>query len=387
MLAVALSALSCGKPPPPPVMGPPEVSVMHPIRRETTDYLNYDGITRGVKQTEVRPRVNGYLEKVLYKPDTQVKAGQPLFLIDQRPYKVAKQRAEAERAGKRAMIDSTRAELDRVRKLAEQQAASEQERLNRQAAYDLAVAEVQTSEAELAAAELNLTYTEIKAEIAGRVSRNLVDEGTLLKENEQVLCTIVNDDQIYVDFNVSESEYLEWIRKNPKSRTEDAGKVPVVIEMGMADQSGYPNVGRVVSGDNTVDPSTATFAVRAMFENADKQIAPGLYVRVRAVNGRSESILVPDAAVQSDARGQFVMVIGEKDLVERRGVVPARGAKIGEYRRIVEGLTEQDRVIVNGLQRARPGAPVKINMVEGPKFVEGPAPATLPTTQPATQPQ
>jgi multidrug efflux pump subunit AcrA (membrane-fusion protein) len=135
-LALAALALSCGEPPAPPVMGPPEVSVMHPIRRETTDYLNYDGITRGVKQTEVRPRVSGYLEKITFKPDSQVQEGQPLFLIDQRPYQVAKQRAEADLAGKRALIDSSRAELDRVRKLAEQQAASEQERLNRQAAYD-----------------------------------------------------------------------------------------------------------------------------------------------------------------------------------------------------------------------------------------------------------
>jgi multidrug efflux pump subunit AcrA (membrane-fusion protein) len=113
---------------------------------------------------------------------------------------------------------------------------------------------VQSAEAELAEANLNLTYTEVRAPISGRISRNLVDEGTLLKENDQVLATIVYDDQIYVDFNVSESEYLEWIRKNPQSRTQDAGKVLVVIEMGMADQRGYPNVGRVVSGDNTGRP-------------------------------------------------------------------------------------------------------------------------------------
>lgn len=392
--AIVLWNISCtpeAAPPPPP---PPEVSVMKPLQQQVTNYLYYNGTTRGVKETEVRPRVSGYLDRILFRADTQIKAGDLLFVIDQRPYEVAVARAEAELAGKRATVLSAKANLERVAQLASQQAASEQELIDRKAAYDLAVAEVDVAEAKLDEAKLNFQFTQVKAPISGRVSRNLVDEGTLLRVNEPVLATIINDDQIYVDFQVSEAEFLDYLRKNPMSRTEDANKMPpVVIELGMADESGYPHTGKVVAGDNTVDPRTATFGVRALFDNPDKQIAPGLYVRVRALMGSVDATLVPDIALQADQRGQFVYVVSKnkdgKDVAMRRSV--ETGPQAGAYRRIKSGLEPDDLVIFNGLINVRPEAPVNPVFDPAPPAPPTtlPAPALLnqsPATKPASQP-
>ncbi len=384
-LFLPLFSISCGEPPAPPVPPPPEVSVVKPVQQEVTNYLLYNGITRGVKETEVRPRVAGYLERILFRADTQVKAGDLLFVIDQRPYKVAVQRAEADLKGKQATVASTTANLERVKRLAAQQAASEQELIDRQAAYDLAVAEVGVAEATLNEARLNLEFTEVRAPIAGRVSRNLVDEGTLLSVNQPILATIVNDDEIYVDFQVSEAEFLDYIRKNPQSRTDRSGNMPpIVVELGMADEAGYSRAGKVIAGDNTVDPSTATFGVRGIFENPDKQIAPGLYVRVRTIMGSVNATLVPDVAVQADQRGEFVYVVEKnkdgREVAMRRAV--KAGPLAGAYRRIISGLEPDDQVIFNGLLRVRAEEPVT------PVFDAPPAlPAsTMPATQPATQP-
>lgn len=380
---ISTVSVSCKREVQAPVMPPPEVSVMKPLQQEITSYLYYNGTTRGVQETEVRPKVAGYLDQVLLVPDRQVKQGDLLFIIDQRTYKIAVDRARAELNGKKATVQSAKANLDRVRQLNSQGAASDQELIDRQAAYDLAVAQMEIAQAELDQALKNLEDTEIRAEISGRVSRNFVDKGTLVQVNSPVLATIVNDDQIYADFQVSETEFLDYIRKNPMSRTKDADKMPpIVVELGMADEEGYPHVGRVVSGDNKVDPSTATYGVRAIFDNPDKQIASGLYVRIRAVMGTVAAILVPDVALQADQLGPFVYVVEKnkdgQDVAMRRSV--EIGPQIGPYRRIKSGLKPDDLVVFNGLINVRPESPVQ------PVFDPPPAmPSTPPATVPSTQ--
>lgn len=390
LLAIAFLTVSCKPKDAAPAPPPPEVSVIKPLQQPVIDYLYYNGTTRGVKETEVRPRIAGYLDQVLLKPDTQVKAGDLLFVIDQRTYKIAVDRAKAELAGKRATVKSAEANLDRVKQLNAQGAASDQELIDRQAAYDLAVAQVDIAQAELDQAQKNLDDTEVRAEIAGRVSRNFVDEGTLLQVNNPVLATIVNDDQIYADFQVSEAEFLDYIRKNPSARTHDSTEMePIVIELGMADEDGYPHVGRVSSGDNKVDPSTATYGVRAIFDNPRKQIAPGLYVRVRALMGSADAMLVPDVAIQMDQRGPFVYVVEKnkngQDVAMRRAV--ETGPQVGAYRRITSGLGPDDRVIFNGLIYVRPEAPVRPVFDPPPPAPPTTLPATtLPSTAPTTAP-
>ncbi|HEY0008165.1 MAG TPA: efflux RND transporter periplasmic adaptor subunit, partial [Tepidisphaeraceae bacterium] len=163
---------------------------------------------------------------------------------------------------------------------------------------------------------------------------------------------------------------------------DNRGDAPVTVEMGMADETGYSHTGKVVSGDVSVDPSTATYGVRAQFDNVEKTISAGLYVRLRLVLDTSEALLVPDAAVQADQRGQFVMIVNNQGLAERRTVMAS--TQLGAYRRITEGLSIDDRVIVNGIQRAQPGAPVKPMPAEAPPLP--PIAAEPPTTQPATAP-
>lgn len=383
-LLISALSISCKREVPVPVMPPPEVSVMKPLQEEITSYLYYNGTTRGVQETEVRPKIAGYLDQVLLVPDRQVKKGDLLFIIDQRTYKIAVDRARAELNGKKATVQSAKANLDRVRQLNSQGAASDQELIDRQAAYDLAVAQMEIAQAELDQALKNLEDTEIRAEISGRVSRNFVDKGTLVQVNSPVLATIVNDDQIYADFQVSETEFLDYIRKNPMSRTQDADKMPpIVVELGMADEEGYPHVGRVISGDNKVDPSTATYGVRAIFDNPDKQIASGLYVRIRAVMGTVTATLVPDVALQADQLGPFVYVVEKnkegKDVAIRRSV--EIGPQIGPYRRIKSGLKPDDLVIFNGLINVRPESPVQPVFDPPP-----PMPTTRSSTVPSTHP-
>lgn len=360
--------------------------MVHPVVRSVTNYLNYNGLTRGLEQIDVRPRVQGYLKQINFKADTQVKKGDLLFVIDQRPFKIAVDRAKAELAGKKATTQSAWANLDRVKQLQSQGAASEQELIDRQAAYDLAVADVGVAQAELDEAQQNLDYTEIRAEISGRVSRNLVDVGTLVKINDTLLATIINDSQVYVDFSVPEADYLDYLRRNPRARMGEANLPPTIVEVGLANDQGYPHVGRVVAADNMVDTSTATLGIRALFDNPNKWLAPGLYVRVRAIVGTADSVLIPDVALQFDQRGQFVMVVIDRDgqkVAARRDVKAAQ--QIGPMRRIIEGVTPEDVVIVNGLQRVRPELPVDPTVVQPPELPTT-APATQPTTLPSTQP-
>ena len=386
LLAIVLGGLGlagCRKAEPPQEFPPAQVQVTYPIEAEVNDYLYFNGTTRGQKQTEVRPRVSGYLEKVNLRADTQVKEGDLLFTIDQRQYKVAVQRAEADLLGKKAEVTRATSDVNRVKKLASQQAASDQELIDRQASFDLAKANVGVAEAALADAKLNLDYTEIRAPINGRVSRNLVDEGTLLENNKTLLATIVNDDIIHVYFNVSETEYLDYQRKNPRIRTTDAFTMPpVIVDLAMSDEPTYSHRGQVISGDNTVDSTTATYQVRAAFENPQKLLSPGLFVRVRTFTGTAKSLMIPDVAMQADERGQFVYVVEKnKDGAEvamRRSI--ETGPQVGKLRRVVSGLGVEDGVIVNGLMMVQPEAPVVPTVVPAPAL-----PSTQPATQPATQ--
>lgn len=386
LLAIVLGGLGlagCRKAEPPKEFPPAQVQVTYPIEAEVNDYLYFNGTTRGQKQTEVRPRVSGYLEKVNLRADTQVKEGDLLFTIDQRQYKVAVQRAEADLLGKKAEVTRATSDVNRVKKLASQQAASDQELIDRQASFDLAKANVGVAEAALADAKLNLDYTEIRAPINGRVSRNLVDEGTLLENNKTLLATIVNDDIIHVYFNVSETEYLDYQRKNPRIRTTDAFTMPpVIVDLAMSDEPTYSHRGQVISGDNTVDSTTATYQVRAAFENPQKLLSPGLFVRVRTFTGTAKSLMIPDVAMQADERGQFVYVVEKnKDGAEvamRRSI--ETGPQVGKLRRVVSGLGVEDGVIVNGLMMVQPEAPVVPTVVPAPAL-----PSTQPATQPATQ--
>lgn len=365
-------------------MPPAVVTVQMPVEQEGADYLYFVGTTRGVEETEVRPHVAGFIDKIHFSADSQVNEGDLLFTIDQRPFQAALLKAQAELEGKKAIQKSAQINLDRVKSMIQSGAASDQELIDKTASFDIAHADVGVAQANLITAQTNLDYTEIRAPISGRIGRNLRDTGSLVSNGDPVLATIVNDSRIYADFTVSEREMLEYIRKNPLSRTQNAKSMPpVVIDLAMEDEKDFSHTGRIQSGDNRVDPDTATFGVRAVFENPDKQIAAGLSVRLRVLSGVSKSLFVPDVAVQADQMGKFVLVVGEKDMVEMRRV--EAGITQGELRRITGGqLKITDRVITKGIQNARPGTPVSPQ--NGPELIPPPKPVIPPTTVPTTHP-
>lgn len=378
-LSVLLSftTLACKKPQVQQEMPPLQVSVVHPIEREVTEYAYYTGTTRGRNQTEVSARVPGYLQKIHYQPDRYVQAGELLFTIDQTDYKIAVDRAAADLAVKKAETVRAQADFDRVQSLVAKNAASEQELINRRADLDKAIGNEQASAAALDQARRDLELTEIKAPFSGRVSRNFVDIGTNIKNDQTVLATIVDDEVILVSFDVSERDFLDYLRANPEARrvSNDKEYQRTYIDVATQNDVGFPHRGVITSVNPIVDVSTATLKIWAELPNHKKLLAPGLTVHVRAAKNTAKSLLVPDIAVQADARGQFVYVVNEQDIVERRAV--QSGQQVGPYRQILDGLTLTDRVITTGLMMARPEAKVVPTLIEPPE---------LPSTQPATQP-
>ena len=223
------------------------------------------------------------------------------------------------------------------------------------------------AQANLEEASLNLSYTQVTSPIDGRISRNQVDIGNLVgATGETLLATVVHDDPIYAYFSMSEDDLLMLIRKygmrkaNDPVRMKDSNK-RIPAELGLSDETGYPHSGYVDYFDTQVDPNTGTLSVRAVFDNPIGLILSGMFVRVRVPTGRGNAILVPDVALSADQGGRFLLVVNEKNVVEHRPV--KMGALVGTMRVIHSGLAAGERVIVNGLQRARPGSTVAPKLV------------------------
>lgn len=340
---------------PPP---PPQVTVSNPIQKNVTEYADFNGLTEAVNYVEVRARVEGYLESINFIQGSRVKQGDLLFVIDPKPYQAKLDEAKAELARRRAELKQAEATLRRKELAYKANAVSEVEVIQSRADRDVAKAAIQAALAAIETARLNLSYTRIHAPISGRVGRELVDEGNLVGASERtLLTTIVQDDPIYVYFNLNERDLLHYqeLSSRGNSLTNQKGKNPMYL--GLSTQQDYPFEGRIDFVDNRVDPSTGTIQVRGVFENSDHQLWPGLFARIRVPVGTYENaLLVPDLAVGTDQRGDFVLVVNAADKVEYRYV--KRGPVERGMRVIETGVTLDDRIIVEGLQRARPGMTV-----------------------------
>lgn len=367
---VGAVVLACGsggcreKPPayvPPP---PPDVTVAAPVEREIDVTLEETGTTRGIETVEVRARVRGFIDKKFIKGGERVESGQPLYRIDPRPFEAARKQAEAERDARAAALRLAEVTLERVLQASRDAAVSKQEVDKATADRDAAKAQVDLAEALLTQAKLDLEWTEVTSPIAGRLGMNTVDTGQLVGATEPtLLATVVNDDIIYARYSINERQLLQLRRANQNRRPGEDGRGDLVIRMGLAGQTDFPFEGKYARGDNALDPSTGTIGIEAEFANADGTILPGLFVRLKAMLGKEKALLVPDVAVQQDQGGRYVLVVNDKDVAERRNV--RVGPVVDRMRPILadEGgglpLSLSDRVIVNGIQRARPGAPVK----------------------------
>jgi RND family efflux transporter MFP subunit len=368
---------------PPP---PPKVTVAHPIEKEVVDTAEYTGTTEAYEFVEIRARVKGFLQNVLLDPGADVAAGAQLYLIDPKPFQAAVDRATAAVALAKARVASANADV--VEANAESRNAEAQYRRGYQAAQGGAVtaaelddlrtvrdtavakvsvaqaavgsaeAEVGVAEATLREAELNLGYTQVISPIDGRVGRTLVDEGNLVGDGEPThLTTVVCYDPIYAYFNISETDLLDFMqraREESKSNTavRDAAKKQTV-DLGLANEEGYPHQGHFEYADLAIDESTGTFLVRAQFSNPDRTILPGAFVRIRLSLRKMNALLIPDEAVGRDQGGQFALVVNSGHVVERRSIEV--GSVFDGMRAVKKGLSLDDWVVVNGIQRATPG--------------------------------
>lgn len=345
------------KPPP-----PPEVTVAKPLQKTVTNYLEETGTTEAVARVEVRARVRGFLEKVNFEPGAEVQEGDVLYVIQQREFKAKVAARRAEVAAEKVELTRAGIELDRQKRLFAENASSEVNVVKAQSEHDLALTAIDASQAALDQAELDLEYTEVKAPISGRVGKTLVKKGNLIGDNEAThLTTIISYDPIYANFNLSEMALLTLKEESPEDRNMDIRKEDVKLDMRRGIDKGFPFQGHFDYADLAVDQSTGTYMIRGIFPNPNRDIVPGLFVRVRIPIGVQENaLLVPEEALGSDQGGRFALIVNSQDEVERRTV--KAGSKHGRLIVIDEGLRADDRVVINGIQRARPGLVVAPEM-------------------------
>ena len=343
--------------PPPP---PPKVTVSQPVSREVTEWEEYTGRLEAIESVEVRARVNGYLQSIHFKNGVTVKQGDLLFVIDPRPYQTELERAKAELALANARLERMGKDLARVQMLVRARAVSEEEVDTRISDQRQAQESVQAARATVNAAQLNVEFTQVRAPISGRISRNLISVGNLINggtTQSTLLTTIVSLDPIYCYFEADERAYLKGIRqvRNGDHATSRAGKQPVY--MALVDEENFPHQGSIDFVDNRLDQNTGTITARAVIPNPDLLLAPGLFARLRIPSGsKYKALMLPPEALGSDLSQQFVFVVDEQNLVQYRKVTP--GPIIDGWRVIRDGIQPDDWVIVKGVQRVRTGAKV-----------------------------
>jgi multidrug efflux system membrane fusion protein len=356
-----LFAAGCGRPAgPPPEPPPPAVTVAEPVSRPVTEYRDYTGRIEAVEAVDVRARVRGFLEKIHFKEGVEVKQGDLLYTIDPKPFQAALDQVEAEVRRLDALVRQTESEAQRVIRLRGTGAVTQEEVIAREAARDEARANLEKSKAAVAAARLDLGYTQIRAPIDGRIGRTLVTEGNLVGYNEPtLLTTIVRVDPVYVTFEAPERDFLEYqeLIREQNAPTAAGGEIP--LQVGLVTEKGYPHPGVLRFRDNRVDPGTGTILLRGTLPNPDRVLTPGLYARVRVPFGPPRPrLLVPVRALAADQRSRYVLIVAPDDTVEYRPVVTGIETDDGLVA-VTEGLKPGERVVVNGLQRARPGGKVR----------------------------
>lgn len=356
--AYALPAAAADDAPPAPP--PPTVTVAQPVLKRITEWDEYTGRFVAKQRVEIRARVSGYLDSVHFAEGQLVDAGQLLFVIDQRPFIAQVERARADLARARTQSKLAQLEFERGQRLEKSRAMSRETLEERRAERDSAQAQVAAAQAVLRAAELDLGFTEVRAPMAGRVSDIRIDVGNVISggtADSTLLTTIVSLDPIELEIEASESELMRYTRLDTEGRRKSSRDVQNPVEARLIDEEGWPHQGRMTFVDNELDPVTGTMLGRATFPNPDHLLLPGMFARARLYGeGEHEAILIPDEAVVADQATKLVMVVKPDNLVEARPVV--LGGLYEGLRIVRSGLAAGDRIVVNGVQRARPGQPV-----------------------------
>ena len=359
LFAVALT--SCGEKPQQQAAAAPPVTVAQPVKRTVTDWDEFTGRFEAVEEVQVRARVGGYVTSVEFKDGDMVHKGDLLYVIDSRPFEAVAEQAEGQLSDARAKSELAKRDLDRGLALVTTSAVSEQLVDQRRQSLQAAHAAETVAEGALKAAKLNIEFTHVLAPLTGRVSRHLVSAGNLVQGSDTgtstLLTTIVSMDPIYIYFDVDEATYLRnrklWFEgKRPSSRD-----TPNPVQVTLTGETKPSHEGHMDFLDNRLDVSTGTLRSRAVIDNHDLSILPGQFARVRLIGSAPyEALLLPDTAIATDQSRKIVFVVKDDDTVEARAV---ELGPLDEGLRVIRtGLEAKDKVIVDGIQRARVGAKV-----------------------------
>jgi RND family efflux transporter MFP subunit len=382
LVCSALTVAACGgKSGGGPQSPPPQVTVAQVLEKRVKDWDEFTGRLQAVETVEIRPRVSGYIDKVAFTEGSLVKRGTLLFVIDPRPYQADYDRAAADVKRFKTALELGHIELVRVQHLKESGAVSQEELDERLSTVAQAEANVAGSTAALESAALNLSFTKVISPIDGRVSRAEVTRGNLVTGGSNggtLLSSVVSMDPIYLYFDADEQSFLRYTqmaRSGERSNSSDSGSP---VQVGLANEEGFPHAGTVDFVDNQLNPQTGTIRARAVLQNKDGQFTPGLFARVQLLgSGEYSAILIEDRAVNTDQSQKYVFVLGANNQIEYRKV--KLGRVIDGLRVVREGLKAGDVIVVNGAQRVHPGitvTPQRITMgADGAAAAAG-APAT-----------
>jgi multidrug efflux system membrane fusion protein len=347
------SAQPSGSPP------PPKITVAEVLSRDVTEWDEFTGRLEAVNSVSIRPRVSGFVSAIRFDEGAMVKKGDLLFEIDARPFQAEVDRLRAELERVRATVQRATSELKRADKLSAEDAMSPEERDRRKAFAQESAAQVSAVEAALRAAELNLEFTRVTSPIEGRVGRAIVTVGNLVSSGPgeaTLLTTVVSLDPIYASFEADEQTFLRYIELAREGKRASA-RATVPMQMALASEGGFPHQGTLDFLDNQINPATGTIRGRTVFRNRDLTLTPGSFVRLRLPgSGKYRALLIQDRAVGTDLDKRYVYVVGSGGIIEYRAV--ELGPIVDGLRVVRSGLKPSDVVVINGLQRVRPGAQI-----------------------------
>jgi multidrug efflux system membrane fusion protein len=343
---------------------PPQVGVAHPSRQEVTPYLHMTGNAQAVNQVDLVARVQGFLQAINYQDGASAKQGDTLFTIEPAPYEAKLQQAQASLASAEAQLVQSEAEYNRQASLGRSDFSSRSVVDQARATRDSNQANLSNLQAGVTLAAINLGYTRVTAPFDGQVTSHQVSVGTLVGvTGPTTLATIVQLDPIRVIGTISEQDVLRVKETLPKRPLEPSDIAKVPIEVGLMNETGYPHHGTLDYAAPDLDPATGTLTIRGILQNSERALLPGMFTRMRIplTLQKSVALLVPDLALGADQGGRYLLVVDKDDVVQQRPV--QTGEAVGDLRVITSGLAVDDRVVVNGLQKAIPGAKVVPNEV------------------------